>query len=508
MAGRAKIDDFVEGVTKQLGRIKAKTCVKKVVTYYEDCTDIRLRKLCEKRITQGSFVREDFSKLDDNPAEALALISLSFFLIVDSFLLNDVKLSPDFNRSAISNFSSNDINLLSLSFMEIFGVAAGKYSEKRLPHLKVSLKTKVTLIEEPAWIAQKLTTRQTLTQRQLKTMFRYGNCDNCQRPGIGDDIEEPVMKHEDATTKKLQEFLDEEHQETQRGLKPTVQELPRERSKLFRASNENKSGKLKIALITTPTRGDDAKVNVHPCTLKDFGTLGCVVCREIRVQLRIIQFHKIVYRDTRRYKNITTITYACCSTKLLLSVGPFYRACVSFPTGTSSPFLVKVPQVQFLATYLQVHQFSRYFAVHFATGVSSTFISSRNSKEEVDISRCLTPSIQARIEPSGLLRTTFPTSVVGLSNPKGCTGSTDRDRTRTRPSPFSLRNCGGALGALGGFCGKPTTKREKKEVSKLACQTRDFYISTSLQPGSPQFQGFFPKRDNNCHVTNQNEFLL
>ena len=74
--------------------------------------------------------REDFFKLDDDaPAEALALISLSFFLIartVDSFLLNflqrDVNLSPDFNRSRISNSSFNDINLLlGLSFLEIFG---------------------------------------------------------------------------------------------------------------------------------------------------------------------------------------------------------------------------------------------------------------------------------------------------------------------------------------------------------------------------------------------------
>ena len=70
-------------------------------------------------------------KLDDAPAEALAIILLSFSLTVrtvDSFLLNlsqrDVNLSPDFNRSRISN----DVALsLSLSFLEIFGATAGKY---------------------------------------------------------------------------------------------------------------------------------------------------------------------------------------------------------------------------------------------------------------------------------------------------------------------------------------------------------------------------------------------
>ncbi|GFW17959.1 uncharacterized protein TNCV_2231401 [Trichonephila clavipes] len=40
-----------------------------------------------------------------------------------------------------------------------------------------------------------------------------------------DDIEEPVMRHEDElTTEELQEILNEEHQETQRNVSPSEQE--------------------------------------------------------------------------------------------------------------------------------------------------------------------------------------------------------------------------------------------------------------------------------------------
>ena len=96
--------------------------------YSKECSTNHIIKQFSVFVNKRSFVRADFLKLDD----AVALILLSFCLIVDSFLLNflqrDVNLSSDFNRSRISNFSSNDINfLLSLSFLEIYGVMAGKY---------------------------------------------------------------------------------------------------------------------------------------------------------------------------------------------------------------------------------------------------------------------------------------------------------------------------------------------------------------------------------------------